>query len=129
MKPSLLSRPVASRLALGAALIPILVLSGPAAESAAETPIAIGSRLEPFVDDFLIHRLSGARLELHTPQPAGVALRFDQPWEGSESNFVTVFRDADRIRMYYRSGPGGVYRGVMKPGEASVPDHPAVIAY
>ena len=31
--------------------------------------------------------------------------------------------------MYYRAGPCGVYRGLLKPGEAVVPDHPSVIAY
>lgn len=65
----------------------------------------IGSRLELFVDHFLIDRLEGARLVLQHPQPAEVALRFDRPWEGVAVGYVTVIKDADRYRMYYRGMP------------------------
>ena len=50
-----------------------------------------------------IESLSGtARLALHAPQPADIALKFDAPWEGEYSGYVTVFRDGDKFRMYYR---------------------------
>jgi sialidase-1 len=65
-------------------------------------PLQLGSRLELFVDDFLLDKLTGVSLRLHEPVPAGVALRFDQPWEGSFSGYVTVLRDGDLFRMYYR---------------------------
>mgnify|MGYP001320862553 CR=1 FL=1 len=54
----------------------------------AEPPRELGSRLELFVDDYLIERLEGAYLELHRPRSAGVAIRFDQPWEGEFSGFA-----------------------------------------
>src|SRR3954452_15865604 len=54
-----------------------------AAMCAAAAPINVGSRLELFVDDGLIERLSGAERRLHHPVPANVALVCDRPWEGN----------------------------------------------
>jgi len=72
----------------------------------AEPPRELGSRLELFVDDYLIERLEGAYLELHQPRSAGVAIRFDQPWEGEFSGFPDIVRDGDTYHMYYRGlGP------------------------
>jgi hypothetical protein len=63
----------------------------------------LGQRRELFVDQHRIESLTGsARLVLHPPQPAEIALTFDAPWEGPVSTYVTVFRDGDRVRMYYR---------------------------
>ena len=62
----------------------------------------IGSRLELFVDHYLIDRLAGVRLKLHEPQPAGIVLKFDRPWEGGSSGYITVVRDGETYRMYYR---------------------------
>ncbi len=67
--------------------------------------IDIGSRRELFVDDLLIDRLNGARLELHPPQPREIVLRFDQLWEGLYSGYETVLRDGDTLRFYYRGMP------------------------
>jgi hypothetical protein len=64
--------------------------------------VDIGSRLELFVDDWLVDRMDGATLTLHPPTPQGVALVYDRPWEGNTSNYVTVFKDGDLYRMYYR---------------------------
>ena len=65
----------------------------------------IGSRRELFVDDLLVDRLEGARLQLHPPQPREVVLRFDQPWEGLYSGYETVLKDGDLFRFYYRGMP------------------------
>jgi len=65
--------------------------------------IQLGNRLEMFVDRFLIDQLQGARLELAEPRPAGVALTYEQPWEGPHHGYTTVFQDGDRFRMYYRA--------------------------
>jgi acetyl esterase/lipase len=75
-------------------------------------PRDIGSRRELFVDHYLIERLDGARLEIGRPQPAGVALKYDKPWDGPISHCTTVIKDGDRYRMYYRgksSKPGYRY--------------------
>jgi hypothetical protein len=34
-----------------------------------------------------------------------VALRFDKPWEGKFTGYITVLADEDRLRMYYRGLP------------------------
>ena len=65
----------------------------------------IGSRLELFVDDYLVDELVGTRLVLHHPRPAEVALRFDRPWEGAFCAYVTVLQDGEIYRMYYRGKP------------------------
>jgi hypothetical protein len=74
--------------------------------SSSRTPgpaIDIGSRLELFVDEFLIETMDGTSLRLQSPIPREVAIVFDKPWEGNTSAYVTVLRDADLFRMYYRA--------------------------
>jgi hypothetical protein len=70
-------------------------------------PVALGSRRELFVDRLLIDQLDQAALTLHAPRSAGVALKFDKPWEGRFSGYITVLHDAERklFRMYYRGTP------------------------
>ena len=66
-------------------------------------PIDVGSRLELFVDNFLIERLSGdAKQQLHRPEPKEVVLVTGEPWEGNTCAYYTIFRDGDLYRMYYR---------------------------
>lgn len=67
----------------------------------------IGSNRELFVDHYLFDHLDGVRLELGRPQPAGIALAYDQPWEGVFTFFTTVIQDGDTFRMYYRSESPG----------------------
>jgi hypothetical protein len=69
----------------------------------ATEPVEIGSRLELFVDDFLIERMTGDVMQhLHRPEPKEVVLVTDAPWEGNTCAYYTVFRDGARYRMYYR---------------------------
>jgi hypothetical protein len=84
------------------ALLPILLFVLPAAVHADE-PINIGSRRELFVDRYLIEILDAARLVLHRPQPRGLAMRFDKPWETRSPGYVAVIHDDDVYRMYYRA--------------------------
>jgi hypothetical protein len=72
---------------------------GPTSRSEA---VDIDSRLELFVDDWLIQRRAGVQLKLHSPVRREVVFRFDAPWEGAVSGYVGVFRDESRYRMYYR---------------------------
>lgn len=69
---------------------------------AADDAVSLGTRRELFVDRALIDRLDGAALKLHEPCHAGTALAFDKPWEGPFCGYVSVFRDGDKFRMYYR---------------------------
>src|SRR5262245_3566711 len=68
---------------------------------AAADVVEIGSRLELFVDRYLIDMLAGAELRLHHPRPAGSALKFDRPWEDG-AGYATVLHDAGTNRLYYR---------------------------
>ena len=76
-----------------------------AGDGLAAEAITIGSRLELFVDDFLIDGMDGVALKLHEPRPAGKVLAFDKPWEGRYCGYVTVIKDGDLYRMYYRGLP------------------------
>lgn len=81
---------------------PLLLLA--VSSSFAADPIAIGSRRELFVDDFLIEKISGnAEQRLHHPQSQEIAITHDLPWEGSGSGYHSIFKDEDKYRMYYKS--------------------------
>lgn len=68
-----------------------------------KTPIDIGSRLELFVDETLVHSFEGdATLHLHKPRGKEVVLASDKPWEDGSMNYFAVLRDGDIFRMYYR---------------------------
>ncbi|MBP86599.1 MAG: hypothetical protein CMJ64_07785 [Planctomycetaceae bacterium] len=70
----------------------------------AEVPgaINIGSRLELFVDDFLVESRTDLTLELHRPIRAELVLALEEPWEGTNLGHVSILKDGDRYRMYYR---------------------------
>ncbi len=107
------------------------VLGAFGAEPAAVPPVEIGSRLELFVDHFLIDRMTDMELKLHEPQSAGTVFHFDQPWEGVTSGYATVFQDGDLYRMYYRgsSDPGYTIKATVRPDEKIVPAHPQFTCY
>jgi hypothetical protein len=66
-------------------------------------PEDLGSRLEPFVDEFLLDRHVGsARLQVQRPEPGEVVLTANAPWEGNTSAYFTIFQDGELYRMYYR---------------------------
>jgi len=87
---------------------------GTPAVSAAQTDkelVAIGSRMELFVDDWLVepNRSHGnVSLQLHPPKKQEIVLVTDKPWEGPDSAYFTVFQDGPLVRLYYRGQvPGG----------------------
>ncbi len=83
----------------------VSITTASAAEAPASVLIDIGSRRELFVDDFLIERLNGTTRALHHPVPAGIALRFDLPYEGPFCGYPTVMADGQRFLLYYRGSP------------------------
>lgn len=104
---------------LGAVSLVFCVLAG---ASLAGEPIDIGSRLELFVDDYLIGKTTGdAEQRLHKPTPQEVILVTDKPWEGNTCAYYTVFRDGELYRMYYR--------GSHYDTEARRMTHPQVACY
>src|SRR5580704_8893926 len=86
------------------------------AVAAAAEPVKIGSQRELFVDDTLVERLAGkADLRLHHPTPQNVAFVTDEAWEGNATNYVTVFQDGDKYRMYYRGSHFSYIGGKDRP--------------
>ena len=71
--------------------------------------LAISSRRELMVDDYLIESIRGAaRQRLHHPVRREIAVVHDAPWEGNGGGYHTVFYDPDyketgRYRMYYHA--------------------------
>lgn len=68
---------------------------------------SIGSRLELFVDDYLIEKMSNVQLRLQSPKSEGVCLTFDKPWEGVSGAYTTIIKDDNIYRLYRRGGGGG----------------------
>lgn len=81
-------------------LLAVLALGGQVAGQ--PEVLEIGSRLELFVDHYLIADLKGTRLQLQHPRPAEIAIEFDRPWEGLGSAFPNIVKDGDTYHMYYR---------------------------
>ena len=84
-----------------------------AAEPAKEA-VAIGTRVEMFVDDWLIDpgRSPGTvSLQLQAPTRREIVLVTDKPWEGPDSAYFTVFQDGPLVRLYYR--------GIVPAGDTS----------
>lgn len=71
----------------------------------AAEPITIGSRRELFVDRFLIDTMKGTELRLQTPRDEGIAFKFDAPWEGGFSGYVSIVQLPGKLRAYYRGKP------------------------
>ena len=96
-----------------------------------QDPLDIGSRLELFVDDFLIESMNGLELALQQPRPAGKVMTFDCPWEGITTSEITIFKDGDRYRMYYGgdNASKSVTRSLLRPGEVLTPQHRPAICH
>ena len=62
----------------------------------------LGDRRELFVDRYLIDQAQGLELKLHPPIAREKVLTFDAPWEGPFSGYVTVMKEGEKFRMYYR---------------------------
>ena len=64
--------------------------------------VDIEMRWEPLVDRHLMDRLEGATHRLHAPVRREVAMEMNGPCECSTSYYYNLFRDEDRVRLYYR---------------------------
>ena len=85
------------RARLATLFVAFLTLS-PAGESVlatqerAQEPLDMGSRLELFVDDYLIESMDGVELKLHSPRSAGTALS-EAPEPGASDTVFLTSRD------------------------------------
>ncbi len=67
----------------------------------------IGSRVELFVDDWLIDRMRGVRRMLHAPERREVVLAMTPPAESPGACYFNCFLDEGRLRLYYRGVTAG----------------------
>lgn len=87
------------------------LLAGVALACACAAPVLgaaenIGSRLELFVDNKMIDKMTNVRLVMHSPTPREVVFTPDAAWEGGGSAYFTILRDGEKYRLYYRGcGP------------------------
>jgi hypothetical protein len=99
-------------IAFGLATSPALMsLAAPEQD---KEPVALGTRVEMFVDDWLIdlNRSPGnVSLQLQAPVKREIVLVTDKPWEGPDSAYFTVFQDGPLVRLYYR--------GIVPAGDTS----------
>ena len=116
---------------LGSCFISIILTGLCTGAAEVEAPVDIGSRLELFVDDWLIDSMSNLELKLHSPRSMEKVLTLDRPWEGVTSEYVTVFKDDDRYRMYFRGSNhvGYTIPSMLKPSEKEVPVHVRTTSY
>ncbi len=70
-------------------------------KSRRDKPVTINSRRELFIDHKLIEALNGLELRLHTP------IRQPLPKSPIQSAYMTVIKDGDLYRAYYRDNDPG----------------------
>ena len=73
--------------------------------------IKLSNRREIFVDHYLIDQLHNATIMMHKPIDRGVVFKFDEPWEGPFSTYITVIKDDSLYRTYYRGNRKGSHDG------------------
>ena len=71
------------------------------------SPRDIGSRLELFVDEWLIDEMDGVALKMHKPVPREVVMEYDRPWEGPVSMPGGVMVDDGKFKTWYGARSSG----------------------
>jgi hypothetical protein len=91
-------------------LVASLVLS--LSVTAVAAPLEIGNRREIFADRYLVENIRGVQLTAHEPRREQSVLKFDAPWEGPFSGYVTLIHDGAGYRVYYRGKSESLPDGV-----------------
>lgn len=98
-----------------AASLLLLQVIGPQAAMAQSEPVALGTRRELFIDDFLTGAMNNVQLLVHAPVREEIAVNCDAPWEGNGCGYFTVLHDEQEsvYRMYYHAWqiPTGIEPG------------------
>ncbi len=81
----------------------VVLLTAVLPETFAADVRAVGSKLQLFLDDWLIQSLENVRPILHSPDRREAAIRKDQPWEDIYLYNPVVIKDGHRYRMWYRA--------------------------
>ncbi|QDU81443.1 hypothetical protein Pla110_31840 [Polystyrenella longa] len=89
---------------LGGISVVVALLSSVSIQ-AQDSVLDIGDKRELFVDDYLIDTLDGTEQQLSKLRDEGPVIQFDNPWEGAFCGYVTIIKDGDEYRCYYRALP------------------------
>lgn len=65
-------------------------------------PIDIGANRQLFLDDYLIDTIKDAKRRMHPPTRRETVLVGDRPWDEASVAFMSIIRDGDLYRGYYR---------------------------
>lgn len=68
-----------------------------------KTEVSIGSRVEMFVDEWLIEEREGVVLKATSPVKQEIVLKLDRSWEGGVCGYFTVIQSDGKVRLYYRA--------------------------
>ncbi|MEO6647357.1 MAG: hypothetical protein ABIN89_13275 [Chitinophagaceae bacterium] len=102
-------------------LVTITGINSVTAQQVNNDVLEVGSQRQLFVDDFLVDKLLGkAELRLHNPTPQNIVLETNEPWEGNGTNYVTVFMDESKYRMYYRACHYSYLGGKDRPNSRDI---------
>lgn len=82
--------------------------------SAQKPAIILQNQRELFIDDHILEKFNNMETRLATPVSGGVAVKFDKPWEGRFSTYVSIINDGIRYRMYYRGLTGNDNKGAQQ---------------
>lgn len=69
-----------------------------------EPVLELGDRREIFVSRYLLDKMEGTSLVKHRPHDEGEVLLFNKPWESTAPAYITILKDGDLYRAYYRGG-------------------------
>ncbi len=64
--------------------------------------IEIGTNRQLFFDDLIIDTMSGAKRVMHSPTRRETVLVGDKPWDEASVAYMSIIRDGDLYRGYYR---------------------------
>lgn len=68
-----------------------------------QEPVVLQNKRELFTDNFILEKLDNVDIRMGIPAPAGIAFKFDKPWEGNFSGaYVSSVYDGNLYRLYYR---------------------------
>lgn len=59
---------------------------------------------EVFWDMFLADENHGITIKNHTPVRKNIVLSLDAPWEGEHGGYISLIKDGDMYKLYYRGG-------------------------
>lgn len=64
--------------------------------------VDLEDRRELFLDYHIVEEYVNSSIKMHSPVDRGIAFHFDKPWEGESCAYVSIIKDGELYRAYYR---------------------------